>query len=51
MILFSEKNSQTKLPKLKDKEKSLVLVIHDESIFNVNDGKKKGIEREKKSSL
>lgn len=41
MVVFLEDISLIKSLKLREKEKRLVLVIHDESIFNANDEKKK----------
>ena len=41
MVLFSEDGSWTKLLGLKEGEKPLVLVTHDESTFNANDGKRR----------
>ena len=40
-MVFSEDGSWTRPLRLVEKEKLLVLVIHDESIFNANDGKKR----------
>lgn len=41
MVIFSENSSWTKSFGLVVEEKSLVLIIYDESIFNTNDEKKK----------
>lgn len=50
MVKFSEDGSWSKPPSLKEGEKPLVLVTHDESTFNANDGKRRiWIEKEKSS--
>ena len=41
MVVFSEDDLWIKPPGLVEGEKPLVLVIHDESIFNTNNKKKK----------
>lgn len=41
MVIFSEDGLWRKLSGLQEGEKSLVLVTHDESTFNANDGKRR----------
>lgn len=41
IVVFSGDGSWTKPPGLREGEKALVLVTHDESIFNANDGKRR----------
>lgn len=41
MVVFSEDGSWTRPPGLREREKPLVLVTHDESIFSANDEKRR----------
>ena len=41
MVVFSEDSLRTKLLELREKEKPLVLVTHDESIFSANNEKRR----------
>ena len=41
MVIFSEDGSWKHPPNLSENEKPLVLVTHDESTFNSNDGKRR----------
>lgn len=51
MVVFSKNNLKTKLFGLKKREKVLILVIYDKSIFNANNRKRKIQKKKKKSSL
>ena len=51
MVIFSKDRSWTKPLGLEEEEKPLVLVTHDESTFNANDGKRKIWKEKGKSPL
>lgn len=51
MVVFSEDGSWTKPSSLKEGEKPLVLVTHDENTFNANDGKRRIWKEKGKSPL
>lgn len=51
MVVFSEDGSWTRPPGLAEGEKPLVLVTHDESTFNANDGKRRVWKGKGKSPL
>ena len=51
MVVFSENGTWTRPPGLIEGEKPLVLVTHDESTFNANDGKRREWKEKGKSPL
>ncbi len=51
MVVFSEDSSWIKPLRLREREKALVLVIHDESIFNANNRKRRVWKEKGKSTL
>lgn len=51
IVIFSENGLQIKFPRLREREKALILIIYNKNIFNANNEKRKIWKKKGKLSL